>query len=281
MLDTVAAYPDLGIQPGQIFRVFGLRRSGNHAIINWLSRNAPGRTIFFNNCRAGQSPFAAHNGIEVDGKKVGHPGADANPHVQEAGEGASVFVSYENLMPSTPRRKPISGPLDLEDITRDVIIARDFLNWAASLVKKVQGNAELSAHQRMAFALRLVDVYGDMLDLATQEDPSPPVIIRYDAWLEDANYRADVLQKMGFEQQDDSTGRVEAYGNGSSFQPEATDAQELRPLDRWKAMHDDPEYRTIVWLALQDRSFAAKLEQVFPESIGPLGELASKAPYII
>ena len=271
---------DLGVISHHFIRVFGLRRSGYHAIINWLSRNAPGRTIFFNNCRSGQSPFAAHNGIEVDGKKVAHPGEDANPHALEVGEGASVFVSYENLMPSTPRRKPISGTLDLKTVTRDVIIARDFLNWSASLVKKLQGNAELSAHQRIAFALRLVDVYGDMLDLATCEDPSSPVMIRYDAWLEDADYRADVLQNIGFELKDDSTGRVEAYGNGSSFQPDATDAQELRPLDRWKAMHDDTEYRIVVWLALQDRSFAAKLEQVFPESIGPIGELASEAPYI-
>ena len=273
-------HPDLGIEPGQIFRVFGLRRSGNHAIINWLSRNAPGRTIFFNNCRSGHSPFKAHNGIEVDGEKVAHPGAEALPHAESVGEGASVFVSYENLMPSTPRRKPISGPLHSDEITRDVIIARDFLNWSASLVKKVQGNAELSAAQRMAFVLRLVGVYADMLDHALEKGSSSPVVIRYHAWLDDAEYRSGVLKEIGLELKDDSTGRVEAYGNGSSFQPEATDAEELRPLDRWKAMQDDPEYRIVVWLALQDSSFAAKLEQVFPESIGPLGELVSNPPYM-
>jgi len=99
--------------------------------------------------------------------------------------------------------------------------------------------------------------------------------------VEDAEARRRVVAGVGLEDCDDSTGRVEAYGHGSSFQPDAKNAKELRPLGRWKAMQADPEYRTVVWLALQDDSFSAKLEQVFPESIAPLRELASQAPYIL
>ena len=41
----------LGFTPGQALRIFGMRRSGNHAIANWLQRNsATGRAVFLNNC---------------------------------------------------------------------------------------------------------------------------------------------------------------------------------------------------------------------------------------
>ena len=36
------AWQQLGIIPGVALRLFGMRRSGNHAIVGWMQRNAPG-----------------------------------------------------------------------------------------------------------------------------------------------------------------------------------------------------------------------------------------------
>lgn len=270
---------ELGITPSQVIRVFGLRRSGNHAVINWLTRNAPGRAIFFNNCRVGHSPFTAHNGIEVDGVQVGRPGDDAREHAKAVGDGAVVFISYENTMPWADRRKAVSPGVPAQSVAQDVIIVRDFLNWSASLVKKMHSNAEYSARQRVTFALRLMDLYAQVLDEMLNEARTS-VVIRYDAWHADPGYRRDVLGQMGFDPRDDSTGKVEAYGNGSSFQPGARDAQELRPLDRWKAMQDDPEYRILLWLVAQDAPFMTKVERVFPDCVGPIGDLTAETPYM-
>ena len=53
---TVMAEPRAPIVPvlphsASVLRVYGLRRSGNHAVIDWLLRNAPGTgTVFLNDC---------------------------------------------------------------------------------------------------------------------------------------------------------------------------------------------------------------------------------------
>ncbi len=273
-------WPELDITPGPVIRVFGLKRSGNHAIINWLTRNAPeGRSIFFNNCRAGKSPFVAHHGIELNGEHVRRTGARVKRYARQAGDGAAVFISYENVMPHGDRKRPIAPELDEDKITQNVVIARDFLNWSASMVKKVQGNASIEAHQRLASVLRMIPVYGQMLDLMIAQPDNGLVVITYADWHSDPGFRHGILNALGFEPRDDNTSRVEAYGSGSSFQPEATDASQLRPLDRWQEMKDDPEYKLTLWLAAQDHGFVEKLGMVFPDAIGPLRDMTAETPY--
>jgi hypothetical protein len=262
-----------------VIRIFGLRRSGNHAVINWLTRNAPGRSIFFNNCKAGENPFKAHNGIEIDGQHVRRAGAKAKRLARKVGHGATVFFSYENVMPHEDRKKPINPGVEDDDITHDVIIARDFLNWAASLVKKLQGNDRYKPHQRLASILRVVDVYAQMLDLVLSPKERRAVV-RYGDWHNSATYRATVLDQIGFVPRDDSTSEVQAYGSGSSFQPDATDAAQLRPLDRWQQMKDDPEYRTLLWLVSRDDTLVEKLHRVFPDNTDALRDMTKGAPYM-
>ncbi|WP_241525501.1 hypothetical protein [Pseudophaeobacter leonis] len=58
----------LGFTPGLSLRVFGMRRSGNHAILSWLQRNAPaGGSVFLNNCKPGTDPLQNSRGIELNG----------------------------------------------------------------------------------------------------------------------------------------------------------------------------------------------------------------------
>ncbi|HEX5984571.1 MAG TPA: hypothetical protein VFY69_10225, partial [Solirubrobacterales bacterium] len=38
-------------------RVVGMSRSGNHAIVNWILAQAPGRTCFLNCAEPGSNPF--------------------------------------------------------------------------------------------------------------------------------------------------------------------------------------------------------------------------------
>ena len=281
---AMSAWPQLGITPGPVLRVFGMRRSGNHAVINWLARNAPeGRSLFFNNCTPGRKPFETYRAIEIDGVRVAGHGGNPVKHAAKAGDGTMLMFSYEDVMPNDRRKRPVSVDVDEAAISHDVVICRGFLNWAASLLKKVQGNEAFSAPQRVAIVLKALGGYGNMLELAIAETELGVVVIRYEDWMSDAAYRAGVLGRLGFETRDDGLGEVQRYGKGSSFQAEAGAAEELNTLDRWKEMKDDPEYKIVMWLAAQDLALCDKLSKVYPGDAERLVRLrqdgtAGKAP---
>src|SRR3954454_24786845 len=69
-------------------RVVGMSRSGNHAIINWILAQGPGRTRFLNCAEAGYNPFvsarprtpelpgwrASYEGFEIEAERAGRLG---------------------------------------------------------------------------------------------------------------------------------------------------------------------------------------------------------------
>ena len=280
----MSAWPQLGITPGPVLRIFGMRRSGNHAVINWLARNAPGgRSLFFNDCTPGRKPFETYRAVEIDGERVAGNGGDPVKLAARAGDGTALMFSYEDAMPNERRRRPVSVGVDEALISHEVVICRGVLNWAASLLKKVQGNDAYSAAERVAIVLKALGGYARMLELAMAEDELGVVEIRYEPWMTDAGYRAGLLERLGFEARDDSLGEVQRYGNGSSFQADAGAVDELNTLDRWKEMRDDPEYRIIMWLAAQDEALCGKLGTVYPDDARQLVKLrqsgqAGRAP---
>lgn len=275
----MSVWPQLGIAPGPVLRVFGMRRSGNHAVINWLQRNAPqGRALFFNDCTPGRKPFETHRAVEIDGARAGGPGADARECAGRAGNGAALIFSYEDAMPNERRKRPVSVGVDENAITHDVVICRSFLNWSASLLRKVQGNAAFTAAQRVTILLKAVETYGRMLELVSDEAELGIVAIRYDDWIVSPAYRAGLLGRLGFEARDDSLGEVQRYGNGSSFQADAAAPEDLRTASRWREMEGDPEYRIVLWLAAQDAGLRGKLARVFPEDAATLAGLAAAPP---
>ncbi|WP_397544028.1 hypothetical protein [Roseovarius salis] len=273
----MTAWADLGITPGPVLRVFGMRRSGNHAVINWLGRNAPGgRSVFFNNCTPGRNPFETFRAVEVNGRRrPGRAEDGAAGFASHAGDGAAVIFSYEDAMPNERRRQPVSAGMEERRIDLDVIICRGFLNWAASLARKLQGNPGYTPAQRVSIVLKSVGLYGRMLDLVIAESELGLVTIRYDDWMAAPGYRARLLERLGFERRDDTLGEVQRYGNGSSFQDDAP-AEELRTADRWREMGDDPEYRIVLWLAAQDAELLQKLSRVFPDDAGKLALLTDE-----
>ena len=257
-----------------------MRRSGNHAIINWLLRNSPNeRSVFLNNCKPRVSPLSRFASIEVNLRRRNTEKALKNlPRVAaKAGEKAALVFSYEDCMPNEfgPGR-PASGPFDERLIDADLILYRGFLNWSASLLRKMQRNPVMPALARATTMLRSMETYGRLLDLVIARDELELTCIEYDRWCTSEGYRAAVLETLDFASRDNGTGEVQPYGGGSSFQPEARTAGELASGSRMAQMADDPEYGLILGLCAQDDGFVEKLSQVFPEDAERLRAIARK-----
>ncbi len=263
---TRPGWARLGFRPALVLRMFGMRRSGNHAIADWILRNVPGEgSVFLNNCAPGKSPLRGFRMIEVNRALVSARAAHgdlAGTCAPAAPQGALLF-SYEDTLPDATRRgQPVSGHFDDNAIAADVIAYRGFLNWAASLLRKLQDNPGYSASRRASVLLRAIDSYGGML---TRVEDNPRLVgICYDHWLSSETYRAERLHRLGLPARDNSLGAVQRYGGGSSFQKDAATAQDLDTAHRAGQMADDPEFAAILDIASRDTALTDILSRTFP-----------------
>ncbi|MVO15059.1 hypothetical protein [Parasedimentitalea huanghaiensis] len=268
----------LGFAPGQALRMFGMRRSGNHAIANWLQRNATtGRSVFLNNCKPATDPLKSFRAIELDGELVSHQIAqkDLASVAGTAGDGAMLLISYEDVTTAefAPKRA-VSGPFDETLLSGDVLIYRSFLNWAASLLKKMQANTGYSLLRRNAILLHSIDIYSGVLRQVEQAETLQHTCICYDDWMRDESYRAAILNQLNLPVRDNTLGRVQRYGGGSSFQKEADSVDKLQTNRRWQQMAEEPEFAAVLQLAAHDTALTDRLERLFPRDAALLARIA-------
>jgi hypothetical protein len=279
---TPMEWTRLGFVPGQALRMFGMRRSGNHAIANWLQRNAPsGQSVFLNNCKPNSDPFRTFRSIEVNGKTSQHRKARKNltSVAGRAEDGALLLFSYEDITPAmSADAQSVSGPFDEALLTGDVLIYRSFLNWTASLLKKMQANDSYSLLHRNAILLRAIDQYGILLRQVEDADELGFTCICYDNWVRSEKYREAILTELDLPLRDNSLGPVQSYGGGSSFQKQANSADELETSRRWQKMAEDPEFAAVLNLAAHDTKLTQRLERLFPRDAALLARIVRANP---
>lgn len=272
---STSGWEKSGLKPNMALQVFGMRRSGNHAVINWLLRNPPkgsSGTIFMNNCTPWKDPFASRKSLEVNGKRRG----EKTETISKAGPSPLVIVSYEDCAPPDPEvEKSIMRGFVSDDSMHTIIVFRSFLNWSASLLKKLRGNADYDSVTRGRIMLRSFEQYGRILARLQQ----PGVVgICYDAWVNAPSYRSDMLKQLGLPVLDNALGDIQRYGGGSSFQQEALLGQDLGGHLRWVEMVEDSEYLVALWIAAQDAAFLKAVARLFPDDVDLLQPLIGSHP---
>ncbi|MBY5933863.1 hypothetical protein KUV51_12705 [Tateyamaria omphalii] len=269
MSQALRTKENVAFAPGQVLRVYGMRRSGNHALINWIMRNAPnGHGVFLNDCRPKTDPVVSCSGVSVfeDGVDVDMQ-VGRQQKLQRAGALPFTVVSYEDRVPPTAPKPLYAAPETL------IIIYRSFLHWTASLLRKVQGNEGYGPLDRNRIMGRALGTYSEMLTRVQEDDVVP---LCYDDWTADAHYREEALSRLKLPGRDLSLGTVQRYGGGSSFQ-DATAASDLTTDKRSAQMADDHEYQMLLWTAARDEGFMTKLTKVFPADANRLDTLRSTA----
>lgn len=264
-----------GLEPAKVLQVFGMRRSGNHAVINWLLRNpiqGSTGTVFLNNCTPWRDPFDSRKSLEVNGKRRG----EKTDTIRKAGSSPMVIVSYEDCAPpDLGAKKAIMQGFAARDVDHTIIVYRSFLNWSASLLKKLRGNAGYRSVTRGRIMLRSIEQYGRILARLKQ----PGIVgICYDSWVNSPRYRDDVLGQLGLPTNDNALGDIQRYGGGSSFQQEALSGQDLGAHQRWIEMIEDAEYLVSLWVAAQDADLLEAVSQFFPDDVALLQPLIGSHP---
>ena len=210
----------------QILLVHGMKRSGNHAVINWLM--ALDRFVFFNNVipawriLRGEAtvpdpvPFRRWLASRVWKQRLKSLGrADWSSLYRLAAPLGSVISSLVDMDLKT--RPFIGEPLQVTH----VLIVRDAPNIFASRIRKAStcNRWEVYPKHYDRFMLRAVQTWKanvrEFLGLTRQLENL--VTIRFDRWLTDISYRRQLAQQLSLPFCDQGLRAVSTFGGGSSF----------------------------------------------------------------
>ena len=251
------------------FRVFGIRRSGQHAVINWLLRNC-GRDshVFLNSCTMEKSPIRTCGQAEINGTptRKGHFLKETLEKYLQPNVHPFVLVSYEAGYPSALHGKGhLTNGFGNSDFDHEILITRRFVNWLPSFIRLMRlmnpwcppAALEIShgvLFEIMRYKSHIISAAG-----------STHSVISYDQWFADEHYRRSWLAAFGLPEIDNSHGEVQKYGGGSSFSQCEVPAAELEIDTRWHTLKDDLFARHFLRLALEDGAFRSALAQFYPE----------------
>jgi hypothetical protein len=196
-------------------RFFGLQRSGNHAIIGWISKNlSNSNSLFLNSCAPGD-PFASFSQIEEGGSKFKRSHlseTDISDLSARRDDFDHIMVSYENVphplfQPSIRPRKFTMG-FDQVSTMKTLLIWRSFPNWLASQYKRTY--VDMPKEQRSLLKIsKLIAQYADNAKLIAERKVADAF---YDHWLRDEEYRESILKSLGLETINNDLGKTSTYG---------------------------------------------------------------------
>jgi len=211
-------------------RFFGMKRSGNHALQNWIIPKFTGNIFLRNN--------AAFKRLVSKKKCDGLNCFQAYGHITPAAldDNDVIFITYEDLVLSDCLEHPANkdNVYGHYDDYKDIFIIRDPYNLFSSRAKHYdKGSAmrsDLCVHKRYDLC-KLILLWKDMANrFLTPRDGE--VGIYYDLWYADEDYRKLICQELGVEFNDNGKELISAWGGGSSFDQLTKKPEEMNVLNR-------------------------------------------------
>lgn len=244
----------------QALRIFAMRRSGHHAIVNWICHHLSGKYFFLNDCKLGFSPF--ESAVWPSSVVKGFFGKHHlfRPGIERQGmftyKGTLIFNYEEADLSKVPELMDIAqekvwiGPSRLR---RDILILRDPFNLLASKLKWAYGVVDRPSKptlEDVRLARDLWKIYArEFLDKTRHLRNR--ICISYNQWFADKKYRDQLAASLGFENRDLGVKEVAKWGptlsqdsfDGLKFEGRA---QEMRVLERWKVFEKDPFFLDLI-----------------------------------
>jgi ADP-heptose:LPS heptosyltransferase len=231
------------LQVDRQFAVWGISRSGNHPVMDWIGSQC-------------NHPVAFRNFIQPRSNSKGPAlfhRCDLLPTTRTPWHYAKIhnaMYSFENRMPNGFE----SFRFIDADTTYRIIVLRDPYNTLASLEELLRDHRRWPAARATGLHVNpaKVDDLGRFARLWTAyaevalDPPDGVVVVLYNRWLSDIEYRQQLFVQLGLDRRSDrSMQRVPFNGGGSSFSGLDHDgsAAQLTPLDSWTRYAEFDWYR--------------------------------------
>ncbi|MEM9005648.1 MAG: hypothetical protein AAGE59_19255 [Cyanobacteria bacterium P01_F01_bin.86] len=222
-------------------RFIGLRRSGNHAVLNWIFKQLQQPVYFINNVDAGMSPFRCfHLHFPDKGYR--------NEAWGNFSKKKHLIYSYEDY-----GLQDISNPyseykhdlwLGKTHHRYDILLLRDPFNLLASRLKKNYMDVKTSGESVVSLWISYAkEVLGETNLLKHNK-----IIINYNEWFRSLEYRQKIARQLGLDFSDQGFNYVSSYGGGSSFDERSFQgkAESMNVENRWHHFKDNDEFLSLI-----------------------------------
>lgn len=251
---------------GCYVRFAGLRRSGNHALINWLVAQYEGQICFRNNVESYRALPSARSDLlpALQSPKrtaVGlHEACDKRLHLVSFED-----KPFESVFQGVSRASYRSITGHQVRTHFHILILRDPFNYLASRLErwgKSSDGLKLPDNQEPAALVRWKEYARGYLQFAAGMAPWQ-IAISYNSWLTSLEYRKAICAKLGIQLADDAARlQVSAIGGGSSFV-----GVELQDVDcylnRWRHHRKHPFMEHL----LRDRELVRLSDKIFHTTV--------------
>lgn len=247
-------------------KVVGMRRSGNHAIINWIEKQEIGKVVHLNDIRLNENPYRCiYKSLCKDHPKNHWVGAPILRYPQYSGnEGLKLLereargdfepkdcliYSYEDFsldrLTSNRVEKNHDRYFGNSAVRYDVLVLRDPFNLLASRLKK---NPDESVRSLKENVTEMWISYAKEYLGETNYLKNNKIGINYNQWVVDANYRKLIALKLGLTFSDIGINDVNSFGGGSSFDRQKFQgkATQMNVLNRWKYFANNEFYLSLL-----------------------------------
>lgn len=245
-------------------RVMGLRRSGNHAIINWIAKQVKGEVMFINHVKPLENPYRDQYesqvilGRELDNSLWNYRDTAWWKSEKEGNFSLKdcLLYSYEDQEIEKIAKPSFESKHDLylgkSEQRYDVVVMRDPFNLFASRLKSKPREdrpnfSMLEVYSRRYNLPELWVAYAKECLGETSLLKNNKIFVNYNKWFFDIEYRKSLSELLQVNFTDDGLNDISVSGRGSSFDGDkyAGKAYKMDVLNRWKQFADIPRYRQL------------------------------------
>ena len=244
-------------------RILGLRRSGNHPIINWIGKQIQGQAVFMNHVRPLENPYRAQyesqlifgNNLSQQDWKYRDTDWWKQEKVGKFSFKDCLIYSYEDqeldkiAHPSFERKHDLY--LGKSEERYDVIVMRDPFNLFASRLKhKPRDNRSyfsmLEVYSRRYSLPELWICYAKECLGETNFLKNKKIFINYNQWFLDSNYRREIANQLKIDFSDNGLNDIPPQPSSFDGASYAGKANKMDVLNRWKLFIDNDLYRELL-----------------------------------
>lgn len=240
-------------------RMVGMSRSGNHAIINWVLAQTPGRACYLNCVEPKTNPFESARPIRGHSWKANYPFSLEREKAGVFSPKDLLLYNHEDcflgLVGSREYAKERDWFVGRSLRRTDVLVLRDPFNLFASRKKGI--HSPVPDHT----AMRIWKQHARAATSGTRHLDANFVCIRYNRWVSDRAYRGQIADALGLAFTDAGRRQVADAGGGSSFDGLRFDgkAERMDVFNRWRHFAGEADYRALFdddVVTLTERAFA-------------------------
>lgn len=256
-------------------RLVGLKRSGNHAIVDWLRQQLSGKVIHLNNLRLSEKPYQMAYEEAIAARKQFYGlerylaeqyGEGVREQLRQEALGNFIpkdhlLYSYEDYdlaaIASARNQRNHDRYFGKSDRCDDLLILRDLFNLLASRWQK--GYTSVRSLRRSIIDLWL-EYAREYLGETNYLKPTK-IAANYNQWADDLDYRRQLAAALNLQFDENAGQNISRFGGGSSFDGKkfAQNANQMAVLQRWQHFADDRAYRR----ALSREDVFAYSERIF------------------